>query len=124
MKTKPRTKTVQINSKLKTTAVSPITNRNEYLKGHPKLGGRAKGTKNKFTTLKNAFINSFQKVGGEEALNEFYKIRKNRKAYLQMIASMLPRDVQVTAEITEVDKEKNQFSVERLKAMKKTNAKV
>jgi coenzyme F420-reducing hydrogenase gamma subunit len=64
-----------------------------FKKGNP---GKQKGTKNKFTTLKQAFVEAFSRVGGEEALVAFYKNKKspsNQRAFLMMIASMLPKDV-------------------------------
>lgn len=52
-------------------------------KGHPKFGGRSKGTPNKLTTtVKDALHQAFQKLGGVERLvafaeaepAEFYRI--------------------------------------------------
>ena len=56
--------------------------------------GRPKGTKNKFTTLKGAFIGAFQEIGGEEALTQFAKNPKYEKEFFKMLAGMLPKDVQ------------------------------
>jgi len=57
--------------------------------------GRPKGCKNKFTTLKDAFIGAFQDIGGQETLAKFAK-GKNKKAFYHMIANMLPKDVYVS----------------------------
>ena len=40
-----------------------------FEKGRKKTGGRKKGIQNKFTTLKDAFINAFnsKEMGGEKA---------------------------------------------------------
>jgi hypothetical protein len=64
--------------------------------GNP--NGRPKGSKNEFTTLKEAFIEAFKEIGGKDALVQFYKNnrRGNKKAMLQMIANMLPKDIQVS----------------------------
>jgi hypothetical protein len=67
-----------------------------FKKGRARTGGRAKGTPNKFTNLKQAFINAFQKIGHEDALVEFYRTRKNRRAFFQMMSGMLPKDVQLS----------------------------
>ena len=58
--------------------------------------GRPKGSKNKFTTLKNSFLKAYQAkdgFGGDEALKLFAK--KNPEAFLQMIKSLLPKDLDV-----------------------------
>ncbi|MFA5500864.1 MAG: hypothetical protein WC404_07265 [Candidatus Omnitrophota bacterium] len=88
-----------------------------FKKGHPKLpnAGRKKGTPNKFTTLKNAFLNAFQRIGGEDALYEWltpdkieYINRKTgkkvvidmsgdrRKEFFKIMGGMLPKDVQLS----------------------------
>ena len=43
-----------------------------FVKKDPRAG-RPKGVKNKFTTLKEAFVNAFQSVGGEDYLVKFAK---------------------------------------------------
>ncbi len=86
--------------------------RTSFQKGNP---GKQKGTLAKFTTLKNAFINAFKRIGGEDAIYEFLTpapvITKNKKGkivrvldvspgrkleFLKMITRMLPADVQVS----------------------------
>ena len=86
-----------------------------FKKGKSKTGGRGKGVKNKFTTLKDAFINAFQTIGGEQALIDWVTPKKieiksrkgkivrvidlsgNRKReFFKMLASMLPKDVQLS----------------------------
>ena len=67
-----------------------------FVKKDPRAG-RPKGVKNKFTTLKEAFVNAFQSVGGEDYLVKFAKGNdKNKSAFVKSIASMLPRDVHVS----------------------------
>jgi len=119
VKTKPPTKTVAKSSN-QHSSKKPIdpkiydVKKHRLAKGHPKLGGRAKGTKNKFTTLKDAFINAFQRIGGEDALVEFCtpkpiqirgkkgKIRtidiapERKETFFKMIVPMLPKEVAVT----------------------------
>jgi hypothetical protein len=67
--------------------------------GNP--SGRRKGARNKFTTLKAAFVNAFQKLGGEEALLEWIKENdlksgERKKEFFKMVATMLPRDIEVS----------------------------
>ena len=81
--------------------------------GNP--AGRKKGSKNKFTTLKDAFINAFKRIGGEDALVEYctpasleVKNKKGevvrvidfsserKKEFFKMIVPMLPKEVAVT----------------------------
>ena len=119
MKIKCTTKTVE-NRRKKHPAKKPIDptiydiNKHCLAVGHPKIGGRAKGTKNKFTTLKDAFINAFQRIGGEDALVKYCtpekievigkkgKVRiidlspERQKEFFKMIVPMLPKEVAVT----------------------------
>ena len=67
-----------------------------FKKGHKKIGGRAKGAKNKFTTLKDAFLNTFQAVGGEVYLRNFAKSPTGKKDFIRAIASMLPKDIHMS----------------------------
>jgi hypothetical protein len=60
--------------------------------------GRPKGKPNKFTTLKQAFLDAFEKMGGIEALYEWAKTNQHTKAqFYQMIAKMLPSNIDVEA---------------------------
>ncbi len=60
--------------------------------GNPE--GRPVGSKNEFTTLKDAFLNAFQKLGGESALVEWAKKSERNKAqFFQMITKMLPTNM-------------------------------
>jgi len=97
VKTKPQTKLVLKSSKLKVTAVDPITHRNVYLKNHPKLGGRKKGTPNRFTTLKQSFLDAYMLLGGTEGLTLWAKKNHVSKGeFYKLITKMLPREVHVS----------------------------
>jgi len=64
--------------------------------------GRKKGSKNKFTTLKQAFFDVFHNMGGIVAMQEWAEESSdNRKCFYQMIARMLPREVSLTGTIEE-----------------------
>ena len=53
--------------------------------------GRRKGAKNKFTTLKDAFLGAFEKMGGMEELYQWGMQKRNRKDFYHMLAKMLPK---------------------------------
>lgn len=56
--------------------------------------GRPKGSKNKFTTLKQAFLGAFEEWGGEERLLTWVKeSRQNERLFIQHLTKMLPSNV-------------------------------
>ncbi len=57
-------------------------------------GGRPKGSKNKFTTLKQAFLDAFEDIGGAEELVKWGQQDKNKAQFYQMITKLLPREIQ------------------------------
>src|SRR5271154_6858999 len=62
--------------------------------GHPKAGGRPKGVQNKITvSLREAIMNAFTKVGGEDYLVKVAK--KNPAVFCALLARILP--LQLTA---------------------------
>ncbi len=52
--------------------------------------GRPKGSKNKFTTLKQAFLNVYQDLGGEEFLKEVAASRQGKRDFFNAMVKMLP----------------------------------
>jgi hypothetical protein len=52
------------------------------------------GTKNKFTTLKAAFLKAFEEIGGTETLVEWARL--NKKDFYTFVTKMLPREVEVS----------------------------
>ncbi|MBT3197992.1 MAG: hypothetical protein HN344_09720, partial [Gammaproteobacteria bacterium] len=54
--------------------------------------GRPKGSKNKFTNIKDAFVNVFQDVGGEKYLKKF--ALEHPKEFVKLMGGMLPKDIQ------------------------------
>lgn len=60
--------------------------------------GRPKGIKNKFTNLKQAFLDAFVGVGGSEELMRWARDKRNRALFYQMVAKMLPKSVDVNSE--------------------------
>jgi hypothetical protein len=63
------------------------------------LAGRPKGAKNKFTNLKESFLEAYRAedgFGGDEQLKKF--ARENRHDFLNMVKGMLPKNVEVKSE--------------------------
>lgn len=63
----------------------------------PKPGpGRPKNCKNKFTNLKQAFLNVFGRLGGENGLLEWVESsNRNRELFYHWITKMLPTNIDV-----------------------------
>lgn len=59
--------------------------------------GRPKGSRNRFTNLKDAFLEAFEQTGGVEALVEWARRDKNKRDFYRLVASMLPRNIDWTA---------------------------
>jgi len=56
--------------------------------------GRPKGSVNKFTTLKAAFLSVFARMGGEDELLKWaQESNRNKATFYQWITKMLPADV-------------------------------
>ena len=85
----------------------PENNRNsigrfvEGSSGNP--NGRPVGSKNKFTTLKDAFIETFEELGGVDNLVEW--ARANQTEFYRMVARLMPKEVEakISSEFTLVD---------------------
>jgi hypothetical protein len=58
------------------------------------LSGRPIGSKNKFTTLKQAFLDAFESLGGTDGLTDWAaKGQLTKTEFYKLIARMLPSDV-------------------------------
>jgi len=57
--------------------------------GNP--NGRPVGSKNKFTTLKAAFIDAFEEIGGVDNLVEW--ARCNETEFYRMLARIMPKEI-------------------------------
>lgn len=68
-----------------------MANNTENRHNLPPGPGRPKGCENKFTSLKQMFLNVSKRLGGEDALLKFAK--DNPKEYWRMLHVMLPRNV-------------------------------
>lgn len=60
----------------------------DRIRAHP---GRPKGSKNKFTIIKDGFLWAYKKLGGKEALLKWAK--GNQESYYKHVVSLLPREV-------------------------------
>jgi len=68
----------------------------------PPNSGRKKGTPNKFTTLKQAFINAFnsEAMGGEKGMTEVFAATNfTKREFYKLISKMLPSDVRIDGEV-------------------------
>ena len=59
------------------------------LSGNP--NGWPVGSKNKFTTLKSAFIEAFEEIGGVDNLVEW--ARCNQTEFYRMLARLIPKEI-------------------------------
>jgi hypothetical protein len=67
-----------------------------FEKGNP---GRPKGSPNKFTQLREAFLTAFENLGGIEGLTKWAQQSKNRTEFYRIISKMLPKEVEVSRPI-------------------------
>lgn len=58
--------------------------------------GRKKGSKNKFTTLKQSFLDAFQDIGGTDTLSRWARKEKNKVEFYKLAAKMLPKDIEIS----------------------------
>lgn len=74
----------------------------KFEKGRKKTGGRQKGTRNKFTSLKETFMNAFnsEEMGGEKGLIDAYKSNNfTKREFYKLISRMLPTNVSVEGDV-------------------------
>jgi|SRR5208283_2851086 len=58
--------------------------------------GRPKGTPNKFTQLKGAFIEAFEEIGGKDGLSAWAKQSRNRAEFYRLISKLFPKEVELS----------------------------
>ncbi len=78
----------------------------KFENGHTKIGGKQKGTPNKFTNLKQAFLDVFEQIEKESKegkVKSFFewsiKNDKNRGLFYQLISKMLPANLTVDGDM-------------------------
>ncbi len=68
----------------------------KFKKGRKKTGGRKKGSLNKFTTLKEAYLDAFnsEEIGGSKGIVEAFKPTAfTKRDFFRLMAKMLPANV-------------------------------
>lgn len=63
-----------------------------------KKPGRPKGSKNKFTTLKQSFLDAFVGIGGAGELQKWAK--DNQKDFYNMVSKLLPKEIAGDIDVT------------------------
>jgi hypothetical protein len=85
-----------------------VTDRKERAKSGkfgPGNPGRPPGTPNKFTSLKQAFLDAFEIIGGVDALAEWAKkSERNRGIFYGLITKLFPQEVAHSGAIKTADK--------------------
>lgn len=65
----------------------------------PAGSGRKKGTPNKFTTLKQSFLEAFNGLGGTRGLIKWARRKNyNRAHFYAMVAKMLPKEMLINSD--------------------------
>jgi len=57
--------------------------------------GRPKGTKNKYSKLRDSLLDAFEQTGGTKALVEWGMKERNKKEFYKLIVSVLPKNVDI-----------------------------
>jgi len=72
--------------------------RKPFQKGRAKTGGRKKGTPNKFTTAKQAFLDAFEELGGKDFVVKVAKTAKGKQCVLNNMARLIPNKTELSGE--------------------------
>lgn len=65
--------------------------------------GRPKGKLNKFTTLKQSFMDAYEGTGGTKELIKWAKKEENRKDFYSFITKLLPKEIEGTVDLKGFD---------------------
>ena len=57
--------------------------------GHRKIGGRKRGALNRFTRLREEFVDVYQNCGGREKLEEM--LQENPRVFFGLLVSLMPK---------------------------------
>lgn len=58
--------------------------------------GRPKGAKNKFSNIKESFLNAFVEIGGTDALIQWAKRERNKGQFFLMITKLFPKEIKAS----------------------------
>ena len=68
--------------------------------GNPK--GRIKGSKNKTPTdVKQAFLDTFDELGGVKGMSDHFTIARNRTQFYTLLAKLLPKTIEATLDVNQ-----------------------
>ena len=62
-------------------------------------GGRPKGSRNKFTKLKEDFLGAFEDIGGRKALADWAGKRENQGTFYKISAQLFPKEIDIKADV-------------------------
>ena len=68
----------------------------------PEGAGRRAGTPNKFTSLKQSFLNVYESLGGDEALKTW--AIESPGEFFHLLARLLPKQVDISGQIDHMSK--------------------
>jgi len=92
-----------MNKTVKKTAKNGKGTNGKFLRGNKCSNGRKKGSKGKFTDLKNEFLKAFYDkdgIGGAKGIKKLIKNSpRNKMIFLQMISKMLPTNVNIEGDL-------------------------
>ena len=74
----------------------------KFKKGRDKTGGRKKGIKNRFTTLKQAYLDAFnsREMGSTKGLIDAFKVNAfTKREFYKLISKLLPSNVTVDGDL-------------------------
>lgn len=74
----------------------------KFKKGKKKTGGRKKGVQNKFTTLKQSYLDAFnsKEIGSTQGLVDAFKTTPfTKREFFKLISKMLPSNITVDGDL-------------------------
>ncbi len=72
----------------------------KFKDGHEKVGGRAKGAKNKTPgDVKEWFLATFEELGGVKGMSDHFTIAKNKTHFYTLLAKLLPKTIEATLDV-------------------------
>ena len=79
-------------------AAVPRTKDGHLVKGAPSLNpaGRPKGSRNRFTEVKAAFVEAFERLGGTDGLLSWISENEARQGeFYRMVVALMPKDLTI-----------------------------
>lgn len=63
-------------------------------------GGRPKGAKNRYTKIKEALLEVFERKGGVDGLETWANRKENETKFYEFMMKLLPKDIAIEQELT------------------------